>query len=286
MADDDRVAGELVERLLQRAQGVDVEVVGRLVEQQHVGALFEHLGQVDAVPLAARQRADLLLLVGADEVEAVDVGARVHLALAQHDRLLAAGDLLPDALFAVQGVPALVDVAQLDGLADLDRAGVGPLLAGDQPEHGRLARAVRADHAQDGAGRHLEAELLEQQPVVVALRHFVEVDDDVPQPRAGRDVDLHLLAAALGLLAQQLFVGGHAGLPLGLPRGATCGSSRAHVRGCESAGCRPFPRGAGVPASAPATTSSCPSTGCRNRGPAPGSTRPRCPGSSGRASPR
>ena len=36
VADDDGAAGERQQRLLERAQRVDVEVVGRLVEQQQV----------------------------------------------------------------------------------------------------------------------------------------------------------------------------------------------------------------------------------------------------------
>ena len=38
MADDHGAAGEILQRLFQRAQRIDVEIVGRLVEQQHVGA--------------------------------------------------------------------------------------------------------------------------------------------------------------------------------------------------------------------------------------------------------
>ena len=42
--------------VLEGPQGVDVEVVGGLVEQQDVAALLQHLGQVDPVALAAGQR--------------------------------------------------------------------------------------------------------------------------------------------------------------------------------------------------------------------------------------
>ena len=38
VGDDHRAAGEVVERLLERAQRVDVEIVGRLVEEQDVAA--------------------------------------------------------------------------------------------------------------------------------------------------------------------------------------------------------------------------------------------------------
>ena len=48
--------GNASSAVLERPQRVDVEVVGRLVEQQHVAARLEHLGQVHAVALAARER--------------------------------------------------------------------------------------------------------------------------------------------------------------------------------------------------------------------------------------
>jgi hypothetical protein len=54
VADDHGAAGEILQRLFQRAQGIDIEIVGRLVEQQHVGAGFQHLGQMHAVALTAR----------------------------------------------------------------------------------------------------------------------------------------------------------------------------------------------------------------------------------------
>jgi hypothetical protein len=64
-------------------QRLGVEIVGRFVEQQHVGAGLQHLGEMDAVALSAGQVADLLLLVGALEVERRAIGARVDLALAE-----------------------------------------------------------------------------------------------------------------------------------------------------------------------------------------------------------
>ena len=117
MADDDGAAGEVDERVLEGAQRVDVEVVRRLVEQQQVAARAEQLGQVQAVALAAREVADLLLLVRAAEVERRDVGAALHLALADHDQVEAVGDLLPDGVRPVEVGPALVDVGELDRVA-------------------------------------------------------------------------------------------------------------------------------------------------------------------------
>src|SRR5687767_6721550 len=69
VADDDGAAGVIEQRLFQRAQRVDVEVVGRLVEQEEVRSALQQLGKVHAIPFAARERADLALLLPPLEVE-------------------------------------------------------------------------------------------------------------------------------------------------------------------------------------------------------------------------
>src|ERR1700694_4109176 len=102
MADDHGSAGESLQRLFQRAQRVDVEVVGGLVEQQHVGAGFQHLGQMHAVALAVGQRADLFLLVGALEIVRRAIATRIDLALAQKNEFVTAGNLLPHGLLAIE----------------------------------------------------------------------------------------------------------------------------------------------------------------------------------------
>ena len=153
-----------------------------------------------AVALAARQHADLLLLVGALEVEGAAIGARIDLALAEIEDVVAAGDFLPDVLLVVERVARLVDVAELHQLADLDRAGIRLVLAGDHAEQGGLAGAVGADDADDAAGRQLERQLVDQQPVGEALRQIVELDDVLAQPLGDRNDDLgdgrRLLATA------------------------------------------------------------------------------------------
>src|SRR6266700_7335193 len=134
VADDDGAAGEILQRLFQRAQGVDVEIVGRLVEQQHVGAGFEHLGEMHTIAFAARQCADLLLLIGPLEVERGAIAARIDLALAEQDQFVAAGNLFPNGFLAVEIVARLIDVTEVHALTDGDRALVRLLLPGDHPE--------------------------------------------------------------------------------------------------------------------------------------------------------
>src|SRR5690606_7955827 len=69
VGDDHGTAREVEQRVLEAAEGLDVQVVGGLVEEQQVAALLERERQVEAVALTAREDAGLLLLVRALEAE-------------------------------------------------------------------------------------------------------------------------------------------------------------------------------------------------------------------------
>ena len=69
VADDDGAAREVLDGLFQGAHGVHVQVVGGLVEEEHVGAALEGQRQVQAVLLAAGELLHLLLLGFAGEAE-------------------------------------------------------------------------------------------------------------------------------------------------------------------------------------------------------------------------
>src|SRR5258708_12822855 len=105
----------------------------------------------------------------------------------------AGGDLLPHRLLALECVAALIDVGELHGLADAERALVRRLLAHDHAEQGRLAGAVRPDDADDAAARKLEAEVVDQDAVAVALGDVVRLHDEVADPPPPRNPDLHPL---------------------------------------------------------------------------------------------
>ena len=119
------------ERVFERAQRFDVQVVRGFVEQQHVAALQQGLGQVQATALTTGQRADQFLLVLALEVEAADVGARLDLDAVDVEDVRAAGDRFPDCLVVLQSVARLVHVRELHrrpkhDLAAVDEPVVGP----------------------------------------------------------------------------------------------------------------------------------------------------------------
>ena len=76
----------------------------------------------------------------------------------------------------------------------------------DHAKERRLAGAVRTDDADDGAGRHLERKLVDEQPIAVALRHVLELDDLVAEALGDGNEDLlgfiTLLVLVLGELLE------------------------------------------------------------------------------------
>src|SRR6516164_3005107 len=224
MADDDGAAGKILERLFQRAQRIDVEIVGGLVEQQHVGARLEHLGEMDAIAFTARKLADLLLLVRAPEVERRAVGTRIHLALAQEHDIVAARDFLPDVLLALQRITGLVDISKMHRIADPDRAGIRLFLPGNHAEQRRLARAIGTDDADNAARRQLEGEIIHQQIFAIAFAQMLEIDDVLSKPLRYRNDDLRGLGRLLGGVLHQLLITLVSRLGFGLSRARRCGN--------------------------------------------------------------
>ncbi len=216
MADDQHAAGELQQRLLQRAQCIDVEIVGWLVEEQQVAAALEELREVDTVPLPAGEPPDLLLLVGALEAKGAQVGAGLHLAVAELDLVLPLRDLLEHGVLRLQRLPRLIDIGQADGGADPDAAAVRLLFADQHLEQRRLTGAVWPDDADDATGRQPEGEVLDQQVFVIALAQLLHLHDHVAQPFGERDADLGPVVSPLLVLVNQGVEGLDPGLALGL----------------------------------------------------------------------
>src|ERR1700759_4829962 len=189
VGNDHRAPGKLLQRVLQRAERLDVEVVGWLVQQDPVPALFQRERQIKPVAFATRQNAGRFLLVGTLETEGRDIGPRRNLVLPDLDVVQSVGDVLPPRLLRVDAGPRLVDVAHLDGLAHLDGAAVRLLEPDDGLEQRGLTDTVGADDADDAVARQRERQILDQRASLESLVEMLDLNHQVAQPRAGRDLD-------------------------------------------------------------------------------------------------
>ena len=55
VADEEDCAVVLLQQVFQQIQGVDIQIVGGLVQHQHIGGAGKQAGQQQAIALAARQ---------------------------------------------------------------------------------------------------------------------------------------------------------------------------------------------------------------------------------------
>ncbi len=157
VAHDHEGARPRLEEVLQGPERVEVEIVGGLVEQQHVGERRHCQQQLQATPFAARQGADRGPLQVGVEAEALH---EPHLLPARLGGL--AGHRLPHPLVGVEVTAGLVVVG------DHDRAGRlhAPLGRGQPPgqqiEQRGLPRPVGPHDGQPPAGFEVDVELPEQ----------------------------------------------------------------------------------------------------------------------------
>ena len=176
------------DRLLQRAQRADVQVVARLVEDR--SSSLPPSRTTDGVAMRARRtgaarhrRAPARWLIAhcsRDRKPKADTYARAFTSRSpRSERLALPTNGLEDGLAAlgVEGLARLVDRRQLDGAADLDLARRHGLLAREHFDECGLPRAVRADDADDRRPRHLEAQVVDEDAVADLLPQALGDDD-------------------------------------------------------------------------------------------------------------
>ena len=116
----------MIEKLLQHGQRLDVQVVGRFVEQEHVGLMDERAQQVEPSPLAAAQAADARILHGPRKEKPLQhLRGFDAVAILRADERRFLLDELDQAHLVAQIGAALVVVADLDRLAPQHRARIG-----------------------------------------------------------------------------------------------------------------------------------------------------------------
>ena len=218
VADHHEAARELQQGVFECAQGFHIEVVGGLVQHQDVAAGNQGLGQMQASALTTREGANALLLIGAVEVEAPAISAAGHLELAHIEDVEPARHIFPDCFFVRQIIAVLVDKGHAHGGADLDRAAIWLLFAGNHAKQGGFARAVGADDANHGTGGHLEAQVVDQHALAKRLGDVGELDHFMAQALGHGNEDFVGLVALLVFKVGQLLKAGQAGLALGLTR--------------------------------------------------------------------
>ncbi|MCY1530082.1 hypothetical protein D9M68_652580 [compost metagenome] len=207
---------EAQQRLFQPGDRADVEVVGRLVEQQQIRLGDQRLGQQHPPPPAAGQFGQGLVgrqlqaaqgaidqLLQAPAVTGLEVMLDMHelVQIGLGDDVLAQVVILRQQLADpvqalgnhIEDRPSVGDRQLLRQLADLqprrtpDRAVIGLLVALDQLQHARFAGAIAADDARPLATGNLPRHLVQQRHGAVGQGNIGELKQGHGTPRQYSD---------------------------------------------------------------------------------------------------
>jgi hypothetical protein len=151
VADDDEGTGEALQPVFEPFDRGEIEMVGRLVEQQHVGILRQRARDGGAAALAAARGGGL-----AGQIDAELVGDRLD--LIAFGRVVAGERPVEQRRVAGQ-IGFLFEQDDLRAGHDRPTSFVRIDLAGDQPEQSGLARAVTADKSQAVAFAEMEVDV-------------------------------------------------------------------------------------------------------------------------------
>ena len=216
MRDGDDGAGEALQIVFQNGKRRNVQIVRRLVKQQHVGCRHEDGQQIESPPFAAGQTTDGGLLQIRREQEAFQHGLGGECALV---RFYLCSDAINEVVYALVQIqlPALLrKMTDLDRLAQLDRAAVRRKLAREHAQERRFARAVSAHDADAVAAQKAVGKITEDRPPVIALGDVLQCDDLFAETARSRR-ELHCAVALRGLLVLQLLIALNALLALRAP---------------------------------------------------------------------
>ena len=184
---ENHVAGEVDQRVVDRRDGFQIEVVGGLVEHEEVRAGEHHAGEHDAHLLAAGKHTDGLVHVIAGEEHPAEEAAHVRFQLFR--RIL--GEPLHHVEVAAVEILAVVlgEVVGGDGNAPLEAAAVGLDFLREDAEEGGLRLFVRADKGDFLPLGDDEGHILEQLHAV-HLTHIQVTEDHLRLGAQGQKIGI------------------------------------------------------------------------------------------------
>ena len=139
MRDHDDGAGEFVDRLRQRGAAVDVEMVGRLVQNDHVGAKEGRKPQQQPRLFATRQAGDHCVTSLAGKTDRADAPAHPGFRGVRHQL----ADVRVGRAFDIEFVDLVLrEIADRKFFRSRDMAGERRELAGEQLDQRRFAVSV------------------------------------------------------------------------------------------------------------------------------------------------
>ena len=143
MADHNQTALEIVKKFFQHAQGLNIEIVGRLIQDQHIRLVDQRTQEIKAAAFTTAQAADAAILhVARKEKPLQHLGSFDLVAIFGADQRRFVLDKFDQAHTLVKIGGVLVVIGQLHRVAPTNCAFVWCLFVGQQVEQRAFARAI------------------------------------------------------------------------------------------------------------------------------------------------
>ena len=186
MADQQHGARVILQQRFEQFQRVDVEVVGGLVEHQHVRRLAEQSRQQQAIAFAAGQRFHRRPRAFRWKQEVAEVGHDVLARAVDLDKIGTGRDGLRNRALFIELHTKLVVVGHRQFGAAAHLAGIGLHLAEDEFDQRGLAGAVRTDQADLVAAQYAAGKILDDLALAQAFVDVLEFRHELPRALALR----------------------------------------------------------------------------------------------------
>ena len=175
------------ELLFEQLQGLQIEIVGGLVEHQQVGRPGQQTRQQQAVALAAGEGRHRLARPLGTEQKILEIAHHMAGAAAHGDAIAAQGEVVEHGGVFVEGGAQLVEMGHLEAGAEADPPLIRLQLPEQQTDQGGLATAVGADDAEPVTAQDGEIEIPYQGAAAPAMGHPLGLADQPPGALAGVD---------------------------------------------------------------------------------------------------
>src|SRR3954471_16201305 len=180
VADQDHGALVVAEHFLEDVEGLQVKVVGRLVQHQEVGGFCQRACQHQPAALAARQHLERRAHLFLGEQEVLHVADDVLRLAANHDMVAAAaGQRLGQRRPRIETFTMLVERRHLDVGAEPYAAAVRRAAAGQHLDERGLAGAVGADDADAVAALDPDREAVDDLSLAIGPADILGLDDEL-----------------------------------------------------------------------------------------------------------
>ena len=133
------------QQFLQQFEGLCIEIVGRLIQDENIGRLKEEAGQKQAVALSSREHLGRHPYAIRGKEKILQVGVDVDGASLECHGFRSAGHIVPEALFPVDLIAELVKVDDLESGSELHLPLRGSQFIEEQFEQGCFSTSVGAD---------------------------------------------------------------------------------------------------------------------------------------------